>query len=72
MKGEWVQDTQADAWHLIVGEEIVPVGPEDVSVIAETWCGKKFDDKAPRKEGALIDSWGDIVHDDCYRRSEEL
>lgn len=60
MKGNWVQDTQTETWHLIVSVK------EDIA----TWCGKVFDLDAPLKTGDF--SWAETLHDECVRRSGEL
>lgn len=70
MKGTWVWLERTDTWHLVVDEIVTPQG--DASTVTyKTWCGLELNDKAPRKSGVELSQWADIVHDECYRRSEE-
>ncbi len=72
MNGTWAHNERLDNWHLIVDENIIRVDDGDKTEVEYiAWCGLTFNEKDPRKEGALIDQWGDIIHDECYRKSLE-
>jgi len=61
MKGEWIQ-ADSGTWHLIWAEE---------GEWVTSWCNRTFAFDEPRKPGAQLDGWGDILHDECVRKAEE-
>ena len=68
MKGEWVYEERVDQWHLIWNTIF-----RDGEPAHEAWCGFTVEVEGSQvRTGHLINGIADTVHDDCYRKSEEL
>jgi hypothetical protein len=74
VKGTWVFEERKQQWHLLifpddVSRSIAARSDED-PVTFVTWC--RLELPGPTKSGESIDGIFESVHDECYRKSEEL
>lgn len=72
MKGTWLHLERHDNWHLKVSERTEHSGEGDPVLVRTSWCHIDFPADAEEKEGVNLSGTNDAVHDDCFRRSEEL